>query len=154
MPPTTEDYEAPIYLEEKCPMSLLQEFKAFAVRGNVIDLAVGVVIGTAFGKIVSSLVGDIVMPPIGMLVGGVDFTSLVIVLQSATATEPEVTINIGKFLQTLLDFLIVAGAVFMAVKAINKLKRKEAAAPSAPPAPGPEEVLLMEIRDLLKARQN
>ena len=135
-------------------MSLLQEFKAFAVRGNVIDLAVGVVIGTAFGKIVSSLVGDIVMPPIGMLVGGVDFTSLVIVLQSATATEPEVTINIGKFLQTLFDFLIVAGAVFMAVKAINKLKRKEAVAPSAPPAPGPEEVLLMEIRDLLKARQN
>ena len=135
-------------------MRLLQEFRAFAVRGNVIDLAVGVVIGTAFGKIVSSLVADIVMPPIGVLVGGVDFTSLVIVLQSATATDPEVTINIGKFLQTLFDFLIVAGAVFMAVKAINQMKRKEAIKPSAPPTPGPEEVLLTEIRDLLKARQN
>ncbi len=133
-------------------MSLLQEFKAFAIRGNVIDLAVGVVIGTAFGKIVSSLVADIVMPPIGLLIGGVDFTSLAIVLQSATATDPEVTINIGRFLQTLLDFLIVASAVFVAIKAINSMKRKEAIAPSAPPAPGPEEVLLTEIRDLLKTR--
>ena len=134
-------------------MSLLQEFKAFAVRGNVVDMAVGVVVGTAFGKIVSSLVADIVMPPIGLLVGGVDFSDLVLTLKAAVGSAPAVTMNIGKFLQTMIDFIIIAFAIFMAVKAINMLKRKEAVAPSAPPAPTKQELLLEEIRDLLKDKR-
>ena len=134
-------------------MSLIQEFKAFAVRGNVIDMAVGVVIGTAFGKIVSSLVADVVMPPIGLLVGGVDFTDLVIVLKAAEGDIPAVSLNYGTFLQTVFDFLIIAFSIFMAVKAINRLKRKEAEAPTAPPAPTKQELLLEEIRDLLKDRK-
>ena len=134
-------------------MSLIQEFKAFAVRGNVIDMAVGVVIGTAFCKIVSSLVADVVMPPIGLLVGGVDFTDLVIVLKAAEGDIPAVSLNYGTFLQTVFDFLIIAFSIFMAVKAINRLKRKEAEAPTAPPAPTKQELLLEEIRDLLKDRK-
>ncbi|ULQ47695.1 large-conductance mechanosensitive channel protein MscL [Flagellatimonas centrodinii] len=132
---------------------MLEEFKKFALRGNVIDLAVGVVIGAAFGKIVSSLVGDLLMPVIGMMVGGVDFADLVIVLKAAEGDLPAVTIGYGKFLQTVLDFIIIAWAVFLFVKLFNNLKKKEEAAPAAPPAPpepSVEEKLLTEIRDLLK----
>ncbi|MEL7939087.1 MULTISPECIES: large-conductance mechanosensitive channel protein MscL [Pseudomonas] len=135
-------------------MSLLSEFKAFAVKGNVVDMAVGIIIGAAFGKIVSSFVGDVIMPPIGLLIGGVDFSDLAITLKAAEGDVPAVVLAYGKFIQTCLDFLIVAFAIFMGVKAINRLKREEAAAPETPPAPTPEEVLLTEIRDLLKNQQN
>ena len=135
-------------------MSILSEFKAFAVKGNVVDMAVGIIIGAAFGKIVSSFVGDVVMPPIGLLIGGVDFTDLAIVLKAAEGDLPAVVLSYGKFIQTILDFIIVAFAIFIGVKAINRLKREEAVAPSLPPAPSPEETLLSEIRDLLKAQQD
>ncbi|WJN60280.1 MULTISPECIES: large-conductance mechanosensitive channel protein MscL [unclassified Pseudomonas] len=134
-------------------MSILSEFKAFAVKGNVVDMAVGIIIGAAFGKIVSSFVGDVVMPPIGLLIGGVDFSDLAITLKAAEGDIPAVVLSYGKFIQTVLDFVIVAFAIFMGVKVINKLKREEAAAPTVPPAPTPEEVLLTEIRDLLKNQQ-
>ena len=124
-------------------MSMMSEFKEFAVKGNVIDLAVGVIIGGAFGKIVSSLVEDVVMPLVGTLMGGLNFTGLAVKVGEAT-------IKYGKFVQTLLDFLIIAWAIFLAVKVINKLKKEEAAAPAAPPEPPRQEVLLEEIRDLLK----
>lgn len=132
-------------------MSLGKEFKDFAMRGNVVDMAVGIIIGAAFGKIVSSLVKDVIMPPIGLAVGGVDFSDLAIVLQEASAETVAVTMNYGMFLQTIFDFLIVAFAIFMAIKVMNSMKKKEAEAPPAPP-PGPstEEKLLTEIRDLLK----
>ena len=130
---------------------MLQEFKAFAVRGNVVDMAVGIIIGAAFGKIVSSAVADIVMPPLGIMVGGMDFSDLAVTLKAATDTAPAVVLGYGKFIQALLDFTIVALAVFLLVKGINTLKRKEAEAPSLPPAPSREEQLLAEIRDLLKA---
>lgn len=135
-------------------MSLLNEFKAFAVKGNVVDMAVGIIIGAAFGKIVSSFVGDVIMPPIGLLIGGVDFSDLAITLKAAEGQTPAVVLAYGKFIQTCLDFLIVAFAIFMGVKAINRLKREEAVAPSAPPTPTPEETLLTEIRDLLKQQNN
>ena len=135
-------------------MSIVSEFKAFAMKGNVVDLAVGVIIGAAFGKIVDSVVGDLIMPPIGLLIGGVDFTDLAITLKAAEGDLPAVMLSYGKFLQTILDFMIVAFAIFMGVKAINRLKREEAAAPEAPPAPSKEQELLSEIRDLLKAQQN
>ena len=131
-------------------MGIVQEFKEFAVKGNVIDMAVGIVIGAAFGKIVSSFVGDVIMPPIGVLVGGVDFTNLAIVLQEATADKPAVLLNYGKFIQTVIDFTIIAFAIFIAIKGINSLKRKKEAAPEAPPVLTKEEMLLTEIRDLLK----
>ena len=131
-------------------MKLADEFKAFAMRGNVVDLAVGIIIGAAFGKIVSSIVSDIIMPPIGLLVGGVNFTDLNIVLKAATDAAPAVTLNYGNFIQVCFDFLIVAFAVFMVIKAMNSAKKKEEAAPAAPPAPSKEETLLTEIRDLLK----
>jgi large conductance mechanosensitive channel len=131
-------------------MSMLTEFKEFAVKGNVIDMAVGIIIGAAFGKIVSSLVGDIIMPPIGVALGGVDFSSLSIIVQEAIDKKPAVLISYGKFLQTIIDFTVIAFTIFMAVKAINTHKRKEAAAPVAPAAPPNQEVLLSEIRDLLK----
>jgi large conductance mechanosensitive channel len=133
-------------------MGLAAEFREFAVRGNVVDLAVGVIIGGAFGKIVSSLVADVVMPPLGILVGGVNFTGLKITLKEAEGAAAAVTLNYGNFLQTVLDFTIVAFAIFMMIKAINRLKRKQEAAPAAPPAPTKEELLLGEIRDILKAR--
>ncbi|HET9485208.1 MAG TPA: large-conductance mechanosensitive channel protein MscL [Xanthomonadales bacterium] len=139
-------------------MGLFAEFKTFAMRGNVIDLAVGVVIGAAFGKIVSSLVDGVIMPLIGMVVGGVDFSKLALELEpravdaAGTITDPGVYLAYGAFLQTLLDFVIVAFAIFMFIKAINAMRRKEAEAPSTPPAPTAEETLLTEIRDLLKAR--
>ena len=133
-------------------MSILDEFKAFAIRGNVVDIAVGIIIGAAFGKIVSSAVADVVMPPLGMIVGGMDFSDLAITLKDAAGVAPAVLLGYGKFLQALLDFTIVAFAVFLLVKGINALKKKEAAAPTLPPAPSPEEKLLAEIRDLLKQR--
>lgn len=132
-------------------MSLIKEFKAFAMRGNVVDLAVAVIIGGAFGKIVASFVADLLMPPIGLLLGGVEFTDLMIVLKEANGDIPAVTVKYGAFIQTVVDFLIVAFAIFMMIKAINATKKKEEAAPPPPP-PGPtkEEELLTEIRDLLK----
>jgi large conductance mechanosensitive channel len=126
-------------------MSLLKEFKEFAVKGNVIDLAVGVIIGAAFGKIVASLVEDIVMPMVGSLLGGLNFAGLAVQVGGAT-------IKYGKFIQTGVDFLIVAAVIFLAVKAINRMKREEEKAPAAPPAPPRQEVLLEEIRDILKAK--
>ena len=134
-------------------MGMMKEFKEFAVKGNVVDMAVGIIIGAAFGKIVSSFVADVIMPPIGVLLGGVDFTGLAITLKEAVGEVPAVVISYGKFIQTMVDFTIVAFAIFIAVKAINSLKRKEEAAPAAPPAPPAEEVLLTEIRDLLKAQK-
>ena len=134
-------------------MSILSEFKAFAVKGNVVDMAVGIIIGAAFGKIVSSFVGDVVMPPIGLLIGGVDFSDLAITLKAAEGDLPAVVLSYGKFIQTVLDFVIVAFAIFMGVKVINRLKREEAAEPALPPTPSPEETLLTEIRDLLKHQQ-
>jgi large conductance mechanosensitive channel len=123
-------------------MSMLQEFKSFAMKGNVVDLAVGVIIGAAFGKIVASLVEDVIMPILGTLIGGINFSGLAITIGSAT-------LKYGKFLQTCLDFLIIAWAIFVAVKLINRLRKEEPAAPAAPPK---QEVLLEEIRDLLKKR--
>ena len=136
-------------------MSMLGEFKTFAMRGNVIDLAVGVVIGGAFGKIVTSLVDQIVMPPIGWLTGGIDFSELKWVLKPGDASDPkhkiaEVAIQYGAFINTLIQFVIIAFAIFLMIKAINRLTRKQDAAPAAPPV---EVALLTEIRDLLKARQ-
>lgn len=131
-------------------MRLIDEFKAFAMRGNVVDMAVGIIIGAAFGKIVSSIVSDIIMPPIGLLLGGVNFTDLKVVMKAATDTNPAVTWNYGNFLQVTFDFFIVAFAVFMLIKAINTMKKKEEAIPPPPPAPSKEETLLTEIRDLLK----
>lgn len=131
-------------------MSMLQEFKAFAMRGNVVDMAVGIIVGGAFGKIVSSFVADVIMPPIGLLLGGVDFSNLSITLKKAVGETAAVTLNYGKFIQTVIDFLIIAFAIFMAIKAMNALKRKQEEAPAPPPAPSRQEVLLTEIRDLLK----
>jgi len=134
-------------------MGMLKEFKEFAVKGNVLDMAVGIIIGAAFGKIVSSFVGDVIMPPIGVLVGGVDFSNLSIILREAVDKKPAVVISYGKFIQSIIDFTIVAFAIFMAIKAINTLKKQEAAAPPAPTAPSNEEILLTEIRDLLKDKK-
>jgi large conductance mechanosensitive channel len=131
-------------------MKLVDEFKAFAMKGNVVDMAVGIIIGAAFGKIVSSVVADIIMPPLGLLLGGVNFTDLKLVMKAATDVHPAVTWNYGNFIQVTFDFLIVAFAVFILIKAINSAKKKEEAAPAAPPAPSKEETLLTEIRDLLK----
>jgi large conductance mechanosensitive channel len=137
-------------------MKWLQEFKTFAVRGNVVDMAVGLVVGAAFGKIVSSFVADVIMPPIGLLIGGVDFSKLAIEIKAAvpaigdTAAKAAVTLNYGKFIQSIIDFTIIAFAIFMVINAINTLKRKEAAKPSEPPLPSPEVTLLTEIRDLLR----
>lgn len=133
-------------------MSFIREFKEFAVRGNVIDMAVGIIIGAAFGKIVSSLVADVLMPPIGLLISGVDFGDLALVLREANADEPAVVIAYGQFLQTTIDFLLVAVAVFLMIRFINRLKRKAEAAPAplVEAAPSKEELLLTEIRDLLK----
>lgn len=128
-------------------MGMLQEFKDFAVKGNVVDMAVGIIIGGAFGKIVSSFVADVIMPPIGMILGGVDFSNLAITLKEAAGETPAVLLSYGKFIQSVVDFTIIAFAIFIAVKAINNMKKKEEAKPAAPPK---QEVLLEEIRDLLK----
>ncbi|MEX6159873.1 MULTISPECIES: large-conductance mechanosensitive channel protein MscL [Providencia] len=131
-------------------MSFLKEFREFAMKGNVVDMAVGIIIGAAFGKIVSSLVADIIMPPLGLLIGGVDFKQFSVILRAAEGDIPAVVLNYGMFIQTVFDFVIVAFAIFMAIKVMNKVRREKEATPEAPPAPTKEEVLLSEIRDLLK----
>ena len=137
-------------------MKMIDEFKAFAMRGNVVDMAVGIIIGGAFGKIISSFVSDVLMPPLGLLLGGLDFKDMTYVLKEAVMQGeeviPAVTLNYGMFVQNIVDFLIIAFAIFMAIKGMNSLKRKEEVAEevAAPPAPTNEEVLLAEIRDLLK----
>ena len=133
-------------------MGMMSEFKSFAMRGNVVDMAVGIVIGGAFGKIVSSFVNDVLMPPIGLLIGGVDFSDLSIVLKAATDGAEAVTLKYGMFIQTTLDFLIIAFAIFLVIKAMNSMKKKEEEAPKEPPKPSAEVELLTEIRDSLKNR--
>ncbi|MDH3337641.1 MAG: large-conductance mechanosensitive channel protein MscL [Gammaproteobacteria bacterium] len=130
---------------------MMSEFKDFAMKGNVVDMAVGIVIGGAFGKIVSSFVADVLMPPIGILLGGVDFSDLAVTLKAAAEGAEAVTMRYGVFIQTVVDFVIIAFAIFMVVKAMNSMKKKEEAAPAAPPAPSKEEVLLTEIRDALRS---
>jgi len=136
------------------PVSMLREFREFIARGNVVDLAVGVIIGAAFGKIVSSLVDQVIMPPIGLILGKVDFSQLKIVLQPADPAHKaaEVAIAYGAFLNTVIQFLIVAFIIFLMVKLLSAVRREEAKAPAEPPAPSPSETLLTEIRDLLKSR--
>ncbi|MEL6561891.1 MAG: large-conductance mechanosensitive channel protein MscL [Bacteroidota bacterium] len=129
---------------------MLQEFKKFIMKGNIIDLAVAVIIGGAFKAIVSSFVKDIIMPPIGILLGGVDFKDLAFVIQEAEGDVAAVSVNYGVFVQTIIDFLIIAFVIFMVIKGYNKMQKKKEEAPAAPPAPSNEEVLLGEIRDLLK----
>jgi large conductance mechanosensitive channel len=133
-------------------MSMIKEFKSFAMRGNVVDLAVGIIIGAAFGKIVSSLVSDVLLPPIGMLVGGLDFSQFAITLKQAAEGSPAVLFRYGAFLNSVIDFLIVALAIFLLIRAINAMKKKEQEAPAAPAPPTATETLLAEIRDLLKKR--
>ncbi len=136
-------------------MSMLQEFKAFAMRGNVMDMAVGIVIGAAFGKIVTSLVSDVIMPPVGWISGGIDFSAMKWVIKPADDSNPahkmaEVAINYGSFINTIITFIIVAFAIFMVIKMMNRMQRKQEEVPAAPPA---DVALLTEIRDLLKNRQ-
>lgn len=131
-------------------MSFVKEFREFAMRGNVVDMAVGVIIGGAFGKIVSSLVGDVFMPVLGILTGGVDFKDLSITLAEAVGETPAVTLNYGAFIQNVFDFVIIAFAIFMMIKGLNKLKKPEEEVAEAPAEPSAEEKLLTEIRDLLK----
>ncbi len=132
-------------------MGMLKEFKDFTMRGNVVDLAVAVIIGGAFGKIVSSFVNDVLMPPIGLLLGGVDFSNFSIVLKEAVGDKPAVLLKYGVFINTILDFIIIAFAIFIVIKLMNNMKKKEEA-PAAPPAPSKEETLLTEIRDILKEK--
>ncbi len=142
-------------------MSFFKEFKQFAMRGNVVDMAVGIIIGAAFGKIVSSLVNDVIMPPIGMLLGGINFNEFKVIISDAVPATvdaagnvvPEVaavTLNYGTFIQVVIDFIIIAFAIFLMIKAMNRMQRKEEAKPAPPPAPSKEETLLAEIRDILK----
>lgn len=131
-------------------MGLIQEFKEFAVKGNAVDMAVGVIVGAAFGKVVSSLVADVFMPPIGVLVGGVDFTKLAVTIKEAADNVPAVTLNYGNFIQSVVDFIIISFAIFMMIKMLNSMKKEKAPEPAAEPAPTKEELLLTEIRDLLK----
>lgn len=133
-------------------MSMMSEFKSFAMRGNVVDMAVGIVIGGAFGKIVSSFVADVLMPPIGLLLGNVDFSDLAVTLREAGDGVDAVLLRYGVFVQTVVDFIIIAFAIFMVVKAMNTVMKKEEEKPAEPPKPSKEEVLLTEIRDALKAR--
>lgn len=145
-------------------MGFVKEFKEFALRGNLIDLAIGVVIGGAFGKLTTSFIGDVVMPPIGKLMGNVDFSQLKYVMQAGVAevkdssgavitpAVAEVAVKYGAFLNTVIDFLIVAFVMFMVIKAMNRMKKKQEEAPAAPPEPSKEEVLLSEIRDILKSK--
>jgi len=142
-------------------MSFVKEFKQFAMRGNVVDMAVGIIIGAAFGKIVSSLVNDVIMPPIGMLLGGINFSEFMMVIKDAVPATVDaagkavpaaaaVTLNYGTFIQMIIDFLIIALAIFMMIRVMNKMQKKEEAKPAPPPAPSKEETLLAEIRDILK----
>lgn len=132
-------------------MSMISEFKDFAMRGNVVDMAVGIVIGGAFGKIVSSFVADVLMPPLGLLLGGVDFSDLSVTLAAATEGAVAVNLRYGMFMQTVVDFLIIAFAIFLVIKAMNTVMKKKEEAPPAPPKPSKEEVLLTEIRDALRS---
>ena len=132
-------------------MSMMSEFRDFAMKGNVVDMAVGIVIGGAFGKIVSSFVADVLMPPIGLLLGNVDFSDLSVTLKAASEGAEAVLLRYGVFIQNVVDFVIIAFAIFMVVKAMNSMKKKEEAAPAAPAAPSNEEVLLTEIRDALRS---
>jgi len=143
-------------------MSIIKEFKEFAMRGNVVDMAVGIIIGGAFGKIISSVVSDVIMPPIGLLLGGVSFTDLKIILKqpvldaAGVVTTAAVSINYGNFIQVTVDFLIISMAVFMMIKVMNSMRKKEVevpATPAAPPVSTNEEILLSEIRDLLKEKK-
>jgi large conductance mechanosensitive channel len=138
-------------------MSIVKEFKEFAMKGNVMDMAIGIIIGAAFGKIVASLVADVIMPPIGLLVGGISFTNIVITMRDAVldpatgkVLHEAVVMKLGNFLQTLFDFLVIAAAIFMMIKGMNRLNKKKVEEPATPPAPTKEETLLTEIRDLLK----
>ncbi len=131
-------------------MPLVNEFKEFVARGNVVDLAVGVVMGTAFGKIVSSVVGDVVMPPLGLVIGGVNFSQFKVTLREAVGDKPAITLNYGLLIQNVIDFLLIAIAVFLLVKLVNRLRRQP---PAAPPAPTRQEQLLAEIRDALVAKR-
>lgn len=139
-------------------MSVIKELKDFMMRGNVVDMAVGVIVGGAFGQIVTALVNDVVMPPIGVLLNGVNFTDLKVVIKDASVDAagtvlPAVTLNYGNFIQMVINFVIIATVIFFAIKAINSLQKKNEEAPIAPPAPSKEEVLLTEIRDLLKEKK-
>ena len=131
-------------------MKMLQEFKAFAMRGNVVDMAVGIIIGGAFGKIVSSFVSDVIMPPIGLILGGVDFSDLALTLKATEGDQSPVMLKYGMFINTVIDFVIIAFAIFMVIKAMNAMKKKEEEKPAAPPEPPADVKLLTEIRDLLK----
>lgn len=131
-------------------MSMMSEFKKFAMRGNVVDLAVAVVIGAAFGRIITSFVNDVLMPPIGLLLGGVDFKEFIWTLKEASGEVAAVTVNYGVFIQHVVDFTIIAFAIFMVIRSFENMKKKEEAIPSPPPEPNAEEKLLTEIRDLLK----
>ena len=133
-------------------MGFVKEFKTFAMRGNVTDMAIGIVIGAAFGKIVTSLVNDVIMPPIGLLMGGVDFSQLAVTLKSAGEGSTAVVLKYGMFINTIIDFLIVAFAIFMVIKGMNALKRKQEAAPAVVPAPPVQEMLLRDIRDILRGK--
>ncbi len=133
-------------------MGMAQEFKEFAMRGNVVDMAVGVIVGGAFGKITTSLVNDVVMPPIGMVLGKVDFSDLSVVLSPATEGAEAIAINYGLFINSVINFLIIAFCIFVVVKSLNSMKRKEEEKPEEPPKPTKEEVLLTEIRDALRSR--
>jgi large conductance mechanosensitive channel len=132
--------------------TLAKEFREFAMKGNVVDMAVGIIIGAGFGKIVSSLVADVIMPPIGLLMGGVDFSGLKVTLKEAVAGQTAVTLNYGQFIQSVVDFTIVAFAVFLLIKFINSLKKQEAAVATPTPAPSNQELLLKDIRDILKSK--
>jgi large conductance mechanosensitive channel len=133
-------------------MGMMKEFKEFAMRGNVMDMAIGIIIGGAFGKIVSSFVSDVIMPPIGMLLGGVDFSNLAITIKEGAEGVEPVLLKYGVFINTVIDFIIIAFAIFMVIKALNSMKKKEEEKPAAPPAPSKEEVLLAEIRDELRKK--
>jgi len=133
-------------------MGMAKEFKEFAMKGNMLDMAIGIVIGAAFGKIVSSVVADVLMPPLGLLLGGVNFAALKLTLKEAVGETAAVTLNYGVFLQTVVDFVIVAFAIFLMIKGINSMRKKQEEAPAAPAPPPNQEVLLAEIRDLLKNR--
>ena len=133
-------------------MGMMKEFKEFAAKGNMLDMAVGIIVGAAFGKIITSLVGDVLMPPIGLIIGGVDFKTLKLTLKQAVGDTAAVTMNYGVFIQTIVDFLIVAFAIFLLIKGVNAMRKKKEEAPAAPAAPSNQEVLLGEIRDLLKSR--
>jgi large conductance mechanosensitive channel len=133
-------------------MGVMKEFKEFAAKGNMLDMAVGIIVGAAFGKIITSLVSDVLMPPVGLIIGGVDFKTIKLTLKQAVGDTAAVTLNYGVFIQTIVDFLIVAFAIFLLIKGVNAMRKKQEEAPAAAPAPSNQEILLGEIRDLLKSR--